>query len=52
MRAAAGWAANLSGEILNSEKPVCQPGNGGLAIEEGRLARASKAVANVRVMTS
>ena len=52
VRAAAGWAANLSGEILNSEKPVCQPGNGGLAIEEGRLARASGAVALVSMLTS
>jgi len=32
--AAAGWAANLSSEILASEKLVCEPGNGGLAIEE------------------
>ena len=39
-------------EILNSEKLVREPGNGGLAIEEGRLARASRAVAKVRVMTS
>ena len=32
--AAAGWAANVSSEILASEKLVCEPGNGGLAIEE------------------
>jgi hypothetical protein len=49
---ATGWAANLSGEILDLEKLVCQPGNEGLAMEEGRLARASRAVAKVGVLTS
>jgi hypothetical protein len=49
--AATGRAGNLSGEILALEKLVCQRGNGGLVIEEGRLARASRVVAKVGVLT-
>jgi hypothetical protein len=32
--AAAGWAANFVEKFLDSEKLVCEPGNGALAIEE------------------
>ena len=39
-------------EILASEELVYDPGNGALAIEECVLARASRAVAKVRVLTS